>query len=192
MLACAHNIRDDRRSAFANRLKNYQKAGFPEGINTGRGRAASYGVGHLLQLAVALELNQLGLTPERAVAAILSDLHNVAMAAALAAKEGPPQGKFPHPTLLFLDPTNLNDLMEERGDRAVNSFRYIGLADAIDNMRKWFTGGAARVSFFSVSALLWDLAKYTTAGGTAEQRDEFYQAIESWADPIIHNVGKEQ
>lgn len=65
-LAHVHTIREDARSAFSARLKHFQRLGFPPGINTGRGRAASYDIGHLLLLMLALELVQLGIPPERA------------------------------------------------------------------------------------------------------------------------------
>jgi hypothetical protein len=109
------------------------------------------------------------------------------MAASLAARQGPPDGKFKHPTLLHLDPTALGELMQQpKGDRASNSFFYTGLPDALVNMRQWFTGGATRVAFFSVSALLWDLASYS-GDGSPEHLQNFYRAIEQWADPFIHN-----
>lgn len=65
-LARVNLIREDARSAFDARLKHFQRLEFPPGTNTGRGRAATYGIGHVLQLAFALELVQLGVPPERA------------------------------------------------------------------------------------------------------------------------------
>lgn len=52
--------------AFRGRLQHLQRGGFPEGVNTGKGRPAVYGWSQLLQLAVALDLIDVGLTPEAA------------------------------------------------------------------------------------------------------------------------------
>lgn len=65
-LAGFANIHPERRNAFVARLKQWQKSGFPEGINSGRGRKAQYGATQLYQLALCLLLIELGLTPERA------------------------------------------------------------------------------------------------------------------------------
>lgn len=191
-LACAQNIREDRRSAFANRLKNYQKAGFPEGINTGRGRAATYGLGHLLQMGLALELNQLGLNPERTAAVIKSDKRAVAKAYYAAAGEAPHHsGTFVLPSFLFFDPASLSDLMIERAeDRAVGSFQHANLGKLKQDVEIWGKRGVSRVSLVNVSAVLWDLASYAPQqpeGVKHPDHYNFYQAVKAWASPIIHD-----
>lgn len=79
VLANFHRIADDKRSAFSNRLKHLQKLGFPEGINTGRGRAAGYRPEHILQLSLVLELNQFGVGPDRAISIMKASKRNVAL-----------------------------------------------------------------------------------------------------------------
>lgn len=67
ILAFLNNIAEDKRVAFQGRLKHLQRLGFPEGINTGKGKAATYTFGHLMQMVLALEFLQSGLTPQLAV-----------------------------------------------------------------------------------------------------------------------------
>jgi hypothetical protein len=188
VLAAAHNIRRDRRSAFSNRLKNYQKNGFPSGTNTGRGRAATYTVGHLLQLGLALELNQLGLTPERAAAVIGSDMHAVAMALSHAAGQGPSEEGFQLPFFLYFDPAALSDLMDEWGeDRAVGSFDYAGLGQLKVNLDNWGAAGVSRISLVNVSAMLWDLANGLAFQFENVSPADVYDQVQAWAAPLIHS-----
>lgn len=55
-----------RTLAFRGRFDRLRKLGCPAGVNTGKGRAAAYGWTQIIQLAVALDLINLGLTPEHA------------------------------------------------------------------------------------------------------------------------------
>ena len=186
-LALTQNIREDRRSAFANRLKNIQKAGFPNGINTGRGKAARYNAGHVLQLGLLLELNQLGLSPERSITVIESDEHTVAMAFSFAANDGPPKGKFNNPMLLYVDPAALTDLMLVTGeDRSVRSFFYGGLGQFLETLKSLTVGGFQRLSIINVSSLLWRLASQASSITGCEVED-FYEETKVWASPYIHN-----
>jgi hypothetical protein len=52
--------------AFRGRLQHFQRLKFPAGVNTGRGTRASYGWVQIIQLMVALDLIDLGLTPDLA------------------------------------------------------------------------------------------------------------------------------
>jgi hypothetical protein len=64
-LARIHEISNEKRTQFQARLRNFQKHGIPAGVGSGRGRVALYEPGQVLELALALELTQLGLLPER-------------------------------------------------------------------------------------------------------------------------------
>lgn len=70
VLSAVNNIADDKRVAFTGRLKFLQKNGVPMRSSTGRGKAGSFSFDHLLQVAVAVELLQAGLTPQRAAALV--------------------------------------------------------------------------------------------------------------------------
>lgn len=179
-------IADDKQGAFIARLQHLQKLKFPAGTNTGRGRAAKYDVGHLFQLGVALELGQLGVTPERAKGVIEDDMHAVAMAASLAASGGPPTDKISSPVFLYCDPAVLSALVDRSDDRATSTFFYAGMGQVLENFRDWFENGVPRMAFFSVSTLIYDLACHSSPD--IDDLQPFYSAIEEWAHPFIHNV----
>ena len=56
--------------AFRGRLQHLQRLNFPTGVNTGRGKKASYGWLQIVQLMVALDLIDLGMTPDVAVRSV--------------------------------------------------------------------------------------------------------------------------
>lgn len=64
----------ERRIAFRGRLDHLRKLGCPRGVKTGKGRAAVFGWTQVVELAVALDLINLGMTPENAAAVI--EAHN--------------------------------------------------------------------------------------------------------------------
>ena len=66
VLTEANSLSPARRERFISRLKQWQKMGFPEGVNVGKGARADYGAKQLFQLAFHLRMLALGLTPERA------------------------------------------------------------------------------------------------------------------------------
>jgi hypothetical protein len=67
ILAEMQGVHPLRRAAFQSRLKQWQKMGFPEGVNVGRGVRAGYGADQLYQLVYMIELLRVGLTPDRAI-----------------------------------------------------------------------------------------------------------------------------
>lgn len=62
----ANGIPEERRETFVSRLKQWQKMGFPEKVNVGRGVKVGYGASQLFQLVLHMRLLAFGLTPERA------------------------------------------------------------------------------------------------------------------------------
>jgi hypothetical protein len=67
ILADVHMIEPSKRAAFSARMRHLQRLEFPAGTNVGKGRRAAYGFSEIVLLAVAFELLQLGITPERIV-----------------------------------------------------------------------------------------------------------------------------
>ncbi|MCO5794014.1 MAG: hypothetical protein HEQ21_14425 [Blastomonas sp.] len=186
-LALTHAIADDKRSAFANRLRHLQRLGFPPGVNTGRGKVAAYGVGEVFLLGVALELMQLGLNPERAVDAITDDLFAVAMGAGMAAYDGPPTGGFKNPIFYYLDPSALNDLMRpgRQGDRASASFFYAGLGIINEHLAARAKEGFGRVALINVSFLVHRISGFLVK---PEDKQAFYDRLAIWADHLKDGV----
>ena len=66
VLSEANGLSSSRRERFISRLKQWQKMGFPQGVNVGKGARADYGAKQLFQLAFLMRMLALGLTPERA------------------------------------------------------------------------------------------------------------------------------
>lgn len=66
MLAAAFGIEDGRLLRFRGRLDHLRRHGCPSGTNTGKGRAAVFGWGQLVELTIALTLLDLGISPEHA------------------------------------------------------------------------------------------------------------------------------
>ena len=66
VLSFANGITIENMQAFHSRMKQWQKMGFPDGVNVGRGVRAEYGATQIYQLAIMLKLMRVGLTPERA------------------------------------------------------------------------------------------------------------------------------
>lgn len=66
-LAELHRVAPEKRIALRGRLKHFQRLGWPEGTNQGKGARVQYGIGQTMSLVMAMEMLQLGLTPERVV-----------------------------------------------------------------------------------------------------------------------------
>tara|TARA_R110001599_G_scaffold193040_1_gene388724 strand:+ start:8605 stop:9270 length:666 start_codon:yes stop_codon:yes gene_type:complete len=188
-LAVTYDIDESKRLAFRARLQHLQKLKFPAGLNTGRGRAATYTVGHIYLLAVALELLQLGLSPDRAKRVIEEDLHSVAMAGSMVARSGAPESRrFTAPMFLYCDPAALRELTKiyQDEDWASQTFFYGGMGAVTESFKEWFIEGVQRMAFFSVSALVFDLARCMLP--KTKSMAVFYEGLAEWADPFIHNV----
>ena len=72
VFAARFAVAPERAIAFRGRLQNLQRNGVPEGVNTGKGRRASYGWTQLLQMSVALDFMEIGLTPDAASTMVLA------------------------------------------------------------------------------------------------------------------------
>lgn len=73
-LRLRHRISERGKTAFRGRFQRFQEARFPAGINTGRGGRAYYDWSQIIQLGLAIECLELGLTPERAIALLKVNL----------------------------------------------------------------------------------------------------------------------
>lgn len=119
-MARLHAIADSKRTKFQARLKNFQRLGFPKGLVTSQGRAALYSPGFALEIALALELTELGITPDRVVTILNNSVLPIATAMRQASAtlhnftRSTPRGQRPHypftaatTTYLILDPAAL-------------------------------------------------------------------------------------
>jgi len=179
-IAVLHDVPAERRSAFSHRLKHLQRLGFPKGINTGRGKAATYLPEHVFQMAVAVELLQFGFTPDPAARTVTANLDYLAL------------GVVQH------------DLNRGR-ERIICGFRAEGLFDrssqetaiisrleceptsrTIAPLGEWFneTEEVNRVALFSLSSLIAKLDK-----SLPSEPGRFEEQLKAWAVTIIDKKG---
>lgn len=71
ILSRKHDVADANRTAFRGRIQHMQRLGFPTGVNTGKGKPASYAWRELLLLGLAFEYLEIGSTPDRSIAEII-------------------------------------------------------------------------------------------------------------------------
>lgn len=67
ILSGLNEIAPESDGAFRARLRHFQRLGFPRGSNTGKGKSAEYDLEMLMQLTLAIEFMQAGITPSRIV-----------------------------------------------------------------------------------------------------------------------------
>lgn len=79
-LAELHAIADSKRTAFQARLKNFHRLGFPRTLETSKGKTARYSPSLLVEMALSVQLTELGLAPDRVVTILNNSLLPVALA----------------------------------------------------------------------------------------------------------------
>jgi hypothetical protein len=191
LFASLHNIRDDKRVAFRARLKHLQRLGFPPGVNTGTGRAAVYGGEQIFLLGVALEMLQLGLSPERAVSVIRNNQTPISAAAriALTGIEMTPSG--PRQMFLRFDPSALNELSTHPADEAEKTLWYgadVLIADFIKKAEKVGT----RLALINVTALILDIRSVLHVDVGSVAVTDFESGLAAWiaTDPYDEYPGE--
>lgn len=190
LFANLHNIRTEKRIAFKARLKHLQRLGFPPGINTGTGRAAVYGPGQIFLLGLALEFTQMGINPERTVKLIQDEYWAIVRSGEVAAKILLDNSLPFEPIMIFFDPAALSELMELFGDgmdTALATLDFGKFDSAQEAFAHWFTEGASRAAFISVSSLLHRIQKWlalhaSTAPGS------YYSDFASWAEDHLRKL----
>ena len=215
-LAEMHGIALSKRTAFRARLKNLHRLNFPIGFQMSKGRAALFEPGDIVQMALAMELTQLGLTPERVVRVLTMNWYPATMAIAMAASAlaGTPFGfdaervldSDPLSMFLFFDPSALSSLTEEDDvegevrdrrldDDATDSFFYGGQGVVRDNIVKWTSGYTHRISMVNVTAMLDMLAGYPFPSDEQRSlawRAKFFGQISQWAYDFIDRYHREE
>jgi hypothetical protein len=210
VLADINGIPSTQRTAFQARLKNFHRLGFPEGIGKGRGKAVIYTARETVLMAVAVELTQLGLTPERVIEVIAADelpvWQSVVMAAGAIIERpevfnagpgdtgNPPDQKVwgfsanwvdsdftdPFSMFLYCDPAALAPWDEKDADRASSTFFYGGAGIIRDNISRWTTGPTRRLALINVTKLLFDIAANLAVENGLEVVKEFHAVADGW------------
>lgn len=207
VLAAVHGIDQTKRTAFQSRLKNFHRLGYPLGFRAVKGKAATYTPLQIIEMALAIEMTQLGLPPERATHVLCSDRWPVLMATKIAASvlEGDPalwsekEGLSDQALSMFLyfDPAALHPLTLHLPakllpdlDEAANSFFYGGIGIVRDGIVPWTSGRTARLSLINVTALIGNVAFSPFDEGSEadrEYRQTFFRLLGHDADFQIEN-----
>lgn len=174
-----HLIEEHRFSAFRARLKNLQRLGFPDGINTGKGRAARYLPDHVVLIALAMELAEFGLPPERSVRLLQSYRWTIANWARVAIDEASP------PLVLLFDPALLSDepadLDPHPLDIATSTFACVR-ADQVQEQFEIFyrAAGIRRLVLLNLSTILEGLLSSVRERSGQAAAEEFAKALATW------------
>lgn len=123
ILSALNGIPAESDGAFRARLRNFQRLGLPEGSKTGKGRKADYDLAMLLQLVLAVEFMQAGVSPRQTVAMITTNweraLVQLFIAATPAGFISDAENKPLLPDIaLCTSPESLRDLSKEGDDRS--------------------------------------------------------------------------
>lgn len=114
-------IAERGRTALRGRLEHLRRLGTPKGVQKGQGRAAVFGWDEVLQLAVAVELLNIGMTPDHA--------HNVVQSGVPDLLQG-----FAH--FAFDIAGGLRDAIEAKRAPIENAMPFLLTADAFSGMRE--------------------------------------------------------
>lgn len=172
-----HEISRDKQSTFGARIRNFQrleKRPIPAGLRRSQGKAVHYSPGQVFELALALELTQLGLLPERVADVFSQNAFPIFMVARMAAQAILEKGGFlpdkdridenmptntghwwrthdeendPLSMFLYFDPTALaalTDIPEKYEDQASATFFYGGAGIVKENIVRWTAGPIVR------------------------------------------------
>lgn len=205
-LSRMHGIRDDRRTAFQARLKNFHRLGFPDGFVSSKGKASRYPPGAAFEMALAVEMTQLGLSPEVVIGLVdsITLIPRVAVlkaAADLSKGSGgrqppgmPANEKSVDPEAVFLcfDPSGLRSLSGAvEGDASdyelahQSGLCYVRSGDLGQSIVWRTTGSGSRIAIINVTNVLhrfaWELVGYSDDPDLEALRREFFEAVEWWA-----------
>lgn len=96
-------------SAVGSRFRYFQRLRFPSGTNTGRGRPATYELDQMLQILLAFELLEAGLTPQRVVRTVRTNWPRLRMALLVGWDATRERVEWGQRELMMLEPTGLVD-----------------------------------------------------------------------------------
>ena len=151
-------------------------------------------------MALAVELSQLGLAPERVVRLLKLDPFPVFMCVRMAAAEllrvenAVDEGKPAMPMYLYFDPGALTDLTFDwdvaetpDSDRAVSTFHYGGPGVVAELLAGWIAGENTRAAFLNVTRVLDGLLGpdfSNREGLLVTARRRFLSDIIRWSDDL--------
>ena len=201
VLASVHGIDQTKRTAFQSRLKNFHRLGYPLDFRAVKGKAATYTPLQIIEMALAVEMTQLGLPPERVSVVLIRNRWPILMAARMVARElqqvpdafSSEKGLSDRALSMFLyfDPAALHPLtlhlpakvMPDLDD-ASDSFFYAGAGIVSEGIAAWTSGASARLSLINFTAMAANVAASPFDEGSADDlayRQEFFRMMEKGA-----------
>lgn len=201
VLASVHDIDQTKRTAFQSRLKNFHRLGYPVGFQAVKGKAATYTPLQIIEMALAVEMTQLGLPPERANWVLIRNRWPILMATEMVARElhNDPAAFSSESGLservlsmfLYFDPAALNPLTLHLPakvlpdlDEAANSFFYGGIGIVQEGIAAWTSGRSARVSLINLTAMAGNVVSSPFDEGSDDDlayRRDFFRLLEEGA-----------
>lgn len=198
VLANVHGIDQTKRTAFQSRLKNFHRLRYPVGFQAVKGKAATYTPLQIIEMALAVEMTQLGLPPERASWVLTCNRWPILMATEMVARElhrdpaafNSESGLSEAALSMFLyfDPAALNPLTLHLPaealpdmDEAANSFFYGGIGIVREGIAAWTSGRSARISLINLTALAGNVVASPFDEGSEadlDYRREFFRQLE--------------
>ena len=187
LVAIAMDVPIERESALLGRFQHLQRLKLIEGINPGRGKAAEYRAHQVLIILIALQMLQLGLTPERAVDVIKQNQDRVRLAICISVTGDEPIS----PAMFWFDPAILTRSQAEIDDLADATFHYGGAGTGPDAFDYFFVEGwVQRMAFISVSGTLWHLVgalddQFAELDGKpiiGDKSKQFLSSLTEWAE----------
>jgi hypothetical protein len=211
VLANVHDIADAKRTAFQARLKNFHRLKFPVGFKMQKGKAGSYAAGDIMMMALAVELTQLGLSPEAVTRTLTLNWWPTTMALKMSAHsligtygvvtraDGDDEDmEYPVtalPMFLYFDPAALSSLTDnwngrptEQYKRPSDTFFYGGIGVVKESIARWTSSDVSRISLVNVTSLMARIADEISSTGHGQYSKEvesFYKDVEGWASQFI-------
>ncbi|WP_324808739.1 hypothetical protein SH584_04030 [Sphingomonas sp. LY29] len=179
ILATIHGVSEGKVSALQSRVKDFQRRGFPNGLNTGKGKAAEYQPEHVIMLGVAFEFLELGMTPERIVLLLSSAEPAVLPEMRRIASKGRGGLLRKNKTLLYFDPRGLTDLREGRDFEKSRTAVMIGTPADLERRFLSDVYGHPRLAVVDLFQMCWDLVE-ATMEVVDEQQEEVSIAYVEW------------
>lgn len=162
-LAQAHGISTSKRTAFQARLKNFHRLEFPADFSAQKGKAAQYSGKQCCEMALMIELAQLGVTPDRAVKIHFAHAEKISAALTSACQTLLSDDHFP--LLMIFDPAGLIDLQDRASeavtsnpDDSVATFDVMPIGALAEKFADWTNGYFRRAALINVTDMTDELA----------------------------------
>lgn len=204
LLSEVHDIASPKRMAFASRLKNFHRLGFPHGFKAGRGKVNSYSPYKFTLLAIAVEMTQLGLPPERIVRILSKNwfpTDRAILEAAKAVKEDSgllfrEDGRLiseADSIFIYFDPaglatlTNCDPTFAPDLDEASDTYFYGAYSIIKDDLSHWTQRRSNRIAMINITGLIAEIlyVMFPSSDPGSPIRNAFCDSLISDASDIL-------